>query len=191
MKDKVLIGVVVLLLGYVLYDFMVVDNEKKELKERQEALLKEQEKLGDKIIGTRIGDHAPDVELIHLNHESHKKISDLKGKPAMINFWGSWCPPCREEMPDIQKLHDNELIDVFSINMVETEKKFENIQKFIDEYNLNFDVWLDYSSIAAQEYRISPLPTTYFINKEGIITGYRLGYMTYEEMLIEVEKAKE
>lgn len=87
----------------------------------------------------------------------------------MLNFWATWCPPCREEMPLIQQVYeelsDKELV-VLAINLGESSSK---VKEFVQSYGLSFPVLLDTKQDIAQKYNIRGIPTTIFIDKNGIM----------------------
>ena len=109
-------------------------------------------------------------------------LSDLKGKKVFLNFWASWCPPCRAEMPDIEKLYtetkDSDLV-IIAVNLGEDK---DTVKSFIDKNNYKFKVLLDSDQNVATKYNITSIPTSFFIDKNGTIVEKRIGAMTYEEM---------
>jgi peroxiredoxin len=133
-------------------------------------------------IGIEKGDIAPDFEL--LTPEGQKvKLSDFRGKKVILNFWATWCPPCRAEMPDIQNFYSqNSDKVVLAVNLTSTEKDFGNVAKFIKEYGITFPVVLDKESKTATMYQISAIPTSYIIDTNGVIQQKIVGPMNYEMM---------
>lgn len=126
-------------------------------------------------------DMAPDFELQSLDG-TKIKLSDLKGKNVIINFWATWCGYCVSEMPDLQKLQDtykDEELLVLAVNVGESK---EVVQKFKEDNKLNLTVLLDEDSSIANLYGLRSFPSTLTVNKEGeIVTGY-VGMLTYEKM---------
>ena len=86
-------------------------------------------------IGSEENNVAPDFELRNLSGEMIK-LSDYKGKKVFLNFWVSWCPPCRVEMPHMEnyynKFKDSENVEIIAVNMTTDERKIENAEKFVD-----------------------------------------------------------
>ncbi len=124
---------------------------------------------------------APDFELESLDG-TKIKLSDLKGKNVIINFWATWCGFCVAEMPDLQKLQDTykdkDLI-VLAVNVGESK---EVAQKFMEENKLNLTVMLDKDSAVSNRYGLKSFPSTVTVNKKGeVVTGY-IGMLTYEKM---------
>lgn len=99
-------------------------------------------------------------------------LDDFKGKPVFINFWASWCGPCRDEMPFIDEAYQKykDQIGFLMINEIETEKKkLSSVESFMQEFNLSFPVLLDRQSKVADLYKVYGYPTSYFINSNGTI----------------------
>ena len=124
--------------------------------------------------GLAKGDLAPDFELTTLAGDT-VKLSDYRGKKIMLNFWASWCPPCRSEMPHMENYYtdnkESDNMEILAVNMTKTEKnKVESAKEFVDEYKLTFPILLDEDSEVMKMYQIKVYPTSYIINEEGVIT---------------------
>lgn len=103
-------------------------------------------------------------------------LSDYIGTPIVLNFWASWCPPCKEEMPDFNKVSEEYPRDELLFLMIDlAEGNRETVEmgkKYVEDNNFTFTVLFDTEQDAAANYGVRSIPTTYFINKEGhIITG--------------------
>lgn len=120
---------------------------------------------------------APDMSLSTLDGE-RVRLSDLRGKPVLINFWASWCGPCRAEMPHFQAVFeahaDDELV-VLAVNQMEAPGTAAD---FVKEFGLTFPVLLDSQGDASEDYRVRGLPTSFFVDSEGIIRDFFMGPMT-------------
>jgi cytochrome c biogenesis protein CcmG, thiol:disulfide interchange protein DsbE len=103
-------------------------------------------------------------------------LADLRGRPVLLNFWASWCPPCRSEMPAIQIIY-NDYLDVITVLAVNTtyQDTMSNALAFISEHNLAFPILLDVDGSVSRLYAISSLPTTFFIGADGIIQDIVIG----------------
>lgn len=105
------------------------------------------------------------------------KLSDFKGKPVVINFWASWCPPCKEEMPYFNEVYkiEKDNVQFLMIDMVDGQREtIEKGQEYVDAEGFEFPIYFDTESDAAYNYGISSIPTTVFIDAEGnLITGYK------------------
>lgn len=115
-------------------------------------------------------------------------LSDYKGKPILINFFASWCLPCREEMPVLEKIvHEYEPKGVVFLGIAvdDTEAK---IKDFIARYGVTFPVGLDKTATIQKSFGIYGIPTTYFINKQGVINYSHSGSVTEELLHHELDK---
>ena len=135
-----------------------------------------------------MGRTAPDFQLQDLNGEM-VSLSGLRGKPVFINFWATWCPDCREEMPLIQQVYEEWVnkspsLVVLAINVGESKLMAQN---YMRENNLSFPALLDITQSVAQEYRTSSFPTifptSYFIDKNGMILSKAIGPFPNKESI--------
>ncbi len=118
--------------------------------------------------GTQVGNPAPDFQLQNLDGQT-VSLGNLQGKPLLINFWATWCPPCRSEMPYIQEIYEewsDKGLVLLAINIGESSSK---VEEFMQSHNLSFTVLLDTRQDITQKYNIQYIPTTFFIDKDGII----------------------
>jgi thiol-disulfide isomerase/thioredoxin len=115
-------------------------------------------------------------------------LSDFKGKKVFLNFWASWCPPCKAEMPDIEKLYqqtkDSDLV-ILAVNLGEGKA---TAKSFIDNNKYNFSVLLDSDQSIGNQYSIVAIPTSFFIDKEGNIVSTIKGGITLEQMKSNISK---
>jgi len=124
--------------------------------------------------GTQIGNLAPDFQLQNLDGQT-VSLTGLRGEPVLINFWATWCPPCRGEVPYIQEIYEEwsgEGLVVLAINLGESSSQ---VEEFMQNYHLSFTVLLDTKQDVAQRYNITGIPTTFFIDKDGIIQDKVIG----------------
>lgn len=98
-------------------------------------------------------------------------LKDYRGKVVMLNFWATWCAPCRTEMPSMERLYRQFNKRGFVILSVASGEKGEKVSKFIKEYNITFPALLDSDMEVTDHYKVWALPTTYIINAEGNIIG--------------------
>jgi len=127
---------------------------------------------------------APDFSLVTIDGDE-VKLSDYRGQPVILNLWASWCPPCRAEMPALERVNqsyrDQGLV-VLAVNLT-TQDSEEAARKFITELGLSLPVLLDTGGEAAQTYESGALPTTYFIDRFGLISEVVVGGPLSEALL--------
>lgn len=126
-----------------------------------------------------VGQALPDFTLKNLKGED-VTLSKIEDKIILINFWATWCQYCREEMPDLQKLkEENDDIVVLAVNVDETKKQAED---YINDGGYDFEVLLDEEGKIAAQYLVTGMPSSYFVDKEGKYVGRVPGMITYEQM---------
>lgn len=115
-----------------------------------------------------VSEAAPDFQLQNLDGQPIS-LSDFKGKPVLINFWATWCGPCVSEMPYIQEIHEewpDKGLVVLAINIGDSSSE---VEQFLQNHNLSLPVLLDTKKVVAQRYSIRAIPTTFFLDKDGMI----------------------
>ena len=126
---------------------------------------------------SEIGRLAPDFTLSDLDGNWFR-LSDLRGKVVFVNFWATWCPPCRAEMPEIEDLyqkHMNTDVAVIGVNLFEPEDK---VREYVQRGGYNWSFVIDTTGEVTRNYGISALPTSFFLNSQGIIREVHIGPMT-------------
>lgn len=132
----------------------------------------------------RVGDLAPDFELTQINKNNELetiRLSELQGKGVMLNFWGTFCPPCEAEMPYMESLYP-EYADDIEIVAVNLDNGELVIHRFIDKHSLTFPVVHDKNQDVRDLYSIKPLPSTLFIDSDGVIVDHVEGELTLERL---------
>lgn len=130
---------------------------------------------------------APDFTLTDQYGNSHT-LSDYKGKTVFLNFWATWCGPCKSEMPDIQKLYESygenseDLVVLAVANPGGQDVSQEEIEQFLEDNGYTFPVLMDDTGITLAYYGISAFPTTFMIDSGGNVYGYVPGAMTADIM---------
>ena len=120
------------------------------------------------------GSLAPDFLLMELGGGDFR-LSDLRGKAVIVNFWATWCVSCRKEMPQFVAAYDrykDKGLEVVAVNLQESPSI---IRPFADDFGMKFPVVLDKRGSVSDAYRLIGLPTTYFIDREGVIHSVFLG----------------
>jgi len=132
----------------------------------------------------RQGFLAPDFTLETITAENIT-LSELRGQAVLVNLWATWCPPCRSEMPAIQKLYDeykDEGFIVLGVDMTYQDNA-SAVQPFIQENELTFPILMDNTGQVAQRYALHSLPSSFFIDRTGVIQEVVIGGPMSEALL--------
>ncbi|MEH7382923.1 redoxin domain-containing protein [Bacillus sp. JJ1533] len=144
----------------------------------------EEAKAEEHEVGIAEGQLAPDFTLKTISGEE-MMLSDFRGKKVILNFWASWCPPCKAEMPHMQEFYvenkDSNAV-LLSVNLTTAEKKSSDVAKFVEDYALTFPVMLDETGNIGQIYQAHAIPTSYLIDSRGIVRKKIVGPMDKEMM---------
>lgn len=130
----------------------------------------------------RVGEPGPDFELEDLRGQTIS-LRNLRGSPVMLNFWATWCPACRAEMPYLQQTYEewsDKGLVLLAINIGESRA---TIEQFMLSNNLSLPVLLDIREVVARKYNITAIPTTLFIDKDGIIQEKIIGAFPNKEAI--------
>ena len=125
----------------------------------------------------RVGKAAPDFTLKTLDGKK-AKLSDMKGKVVLVDFWATWCPPCRKSLPHVQEMSqdkamaDNGLV-VWAVNAHEDKAK---VEPFMKQNKFTFNVPMDAQGAAMQKYHVSGIPTTIVVGRDGKVKKAFVGY---------------
>lgn len=122
----------------------------------------------------KIGQPAPDFTLRGPKGET-VRLADFAGQPLLINFWATWCPPCRFEMPLLQQTYEKLKDKGFVVLAVDVQEGPELVNPYIEQMGLTFPVALDRGGSVANAYRVAALPTTVFVDSNGIVTNIHRG----------------
>jgi len=115
-----------------------------------------------------IGEPAPDFTLQNLDGES-VSFSDFEGRPVLINFWNTGCPPCRGEMPYLQEVYDEQRDTELVLLTINIGQSVSTVKDFLEENNLALPVLLDSDGDVTRRYGMPGIPTTFFIDRDGIL----------------------
>lgn len=130
----------------------------------------------DLIEAPQVGFKAPDFSLSTLSGDNFT-LGETANSPIILNFWASWCPPCRTEMPDFQQAYlefESQGLLFIAVNAT-NQDKLTDVISFTDQYQLTFPILLDQTGSTSRAYNIHSLPTTYFIDSQGIIKNILIG----------------
>lgn len=169
MKKWVGLAIVGVLVGIVIYSLLAPE------KETAYGITSKGE-------GLEVGQVPPQFILQNAKGEE-VTLEDFKGQKVILNFWATWCKPCRDEMPlfeQVDQAHDD--IVVLAVNMANQDSGQEKVEQFLTEQNLTFPVIFDETGDVGKAYEIINLPGTYFIDEQGKISSKVLGQV-HEEVL--------
>ena len=120
------------------------------------------------------GKIASDFTLKDLNGKV-VSLSDYRGKIVFLNFWATWCPPCRKEMPSMEKLYQRFKDEDFVMLAVDLRERQSTVKDFARDYKLNFTILLDSTGKVSDIYGVRAIPTTYLVNRQGKLIGKAVG----------------
>jgi len=114
------------------------------------------------------------------SEEQTIKFSTFKGKPIILNFWATWCPPCKREMPTLQKFY-KKYKNTVEVVAVASGQGDDDVFPFVSQITpkLTFHILYDETSIVSRQYNIEAMPTSFLINKDGFITHYAIGEIDF------------
>lgn len=120
------------------------------------------------------------------------KLSEFKGKPIVLNFWASWCPPCRQEMPMFQKAFDSDTnVQYLLINQTDGYRETkQKAQEFMTNEKLTMPLYIDETGDSMMKYGLNALPMTVFIDADGVIQGKSLGALNESSFKNYLERIK-
>lgn len=127
--------------------------------------------------GSFPGDLAPDIKMRDIDGRE-RSLSDFRGKLVFLNFWATWCPPCKAEIPEMVRFYDKNggrHFEIVAVNLTATESSVENVRTFVKERGMTFPVLLDADDLAEALFGIQAVPTTLVISPEGVILVRKTG----------------
>ncbi|HKW17448.1 MAG TPA: TlpA disulfide reductase family protein [Terriglobales bacterium] len=140
-------------------------------------------------VGKLQGQPAPDFSLSSLDGKT-MKLSDFRGKAVLLNFWATWCEPCKVEMPwfvDLQKKYAPQGLQVLGVAMDDASP--EDIASFAQKMGVNYPVLIGKEEVGAQYGGIEYLPSTFYINRDGKILDHVFGLVSKSEIESDIQKA--
>ncbi len=134
----------------------------------------EKQEGGKTQLQAAIGKPAPDFTLSDLNGKTWK-LSDLKGKVVFVNFWATWCPPCRQEMPSMQALYKEMASERFEMLAILQNDDPARAEKLARQLGITFPILVDPESKAAKAYGLTGVPETFIVDASGILREKFIG----------------
>ena len=172
LRMKTKIGYILLLILVVVFIGNIIQKSMESQKALTENTKGYEENLTDSDSSVQKDQLAPNITLQNLQGET-VELADYKGKNVVLNFWTTWCPPCREEMPYIQEYYENnktkQNVEVLGVNLTFATDSEENVKQFVESNHLTFPVLITYDQEVEKLYRIQTIPSTYFLDEEGQI----------------------
>jgi cytochrome c biogenesis protein CcmG, thiol:disulfide interchange protein DsbE len=132
----------------------------------------------------RIGAPSPEIDLPSLSG-GRVQLSKMRGHPVVVSFWATWCPPCRSEFPELVKAHQMYSaagLVVLGVNGRDQEYSTKDVQKFVKEFSVPFEIALDEHGRSRRSFLIIGLPTTAFIDSAGVVQAIYRGPITHEDL---------
>lgn len=139
------------------------------------------------VIGPDVGEQAPGFTLTSVDGETIT-LSDYRGQFVLVNFWGTWCGPCRREMPDLQHLHEtNDDLQIIGVAVFDTEQA---VREFRDEFGISFPLAIDVGNRVNGAYQVPGQPSTYIINEEGTVIWRSFSIILPEQVETVLQEAR-
>ena len=140
---------------------------------------------GNSLSKGRVGSESPEIgwpisdfELRSLNGET-LRLSQYQGKVVVVNFWGTWCPPCVQEMPLLEIVYLREQPDLVILG-INQQDSLTSVQQFVADLNISFPILIDEDSLVAEQYLVRGFPTTFFVDANGVLRAQHIGGMDEE-----------
>ncbi len=123
------------------------------------------------------GHPAPDFA-IHLPDGSTAHLSDYRGRPVILNFWATWCPPCRLEMPDLVETYETHKDEGLVVIAIDDAEAHDLVSAFVEEFGMTMPVVVDPQGDVMRAYKTNSLPSSFFIDRDGVVRVRWLGLLT-------------
>lgn len=130
--------------------------------------------------GPRVGDMAPAFTLPDIDGEMHS-LGDFRGRVVVLNYWATWCPPCVDEMPSLQRLHEALAEKGLAVVAVSVDERFSDIERFVKRFGLTFTVLHDEGMKVSRAYQTFKYPETYIIGRDGRLRSKVVGERDWVE----------
>ena len=151
-------------------------------------------KLASQAKNNTAGTTAPNLVLSDLQGRS-VRLSDYRGKIVVLNFWATWCPPCREELPEVsrtaEQLASSSDVVLWTVNLTDGSRETEStVRNYLTKNQITLPILLDQNGQAANAYHVTSIPTTFIIDQQGIIKQTIRGSSNQETIMAAVDKLR-
>lgn len=135
--------------------------------------------------GVQVGEQVPEYGAVTLAGDSIY-LADLRDQVVLLNVWATWCPPCREEIPALQALHEERADDGLTIVGVSVDAAHdrENVRTFAGEYGVTYSIWHDPADLIRTRFVVTGVPTTLLIDRSGVILWRHIGPVTADDPVL-------
>jgi cytochrome c biogenesis protein CcmG/thiol:disulfide interchange protein DsbE len=136
------------------------------------------------------GAPAPDFTLMNISG-TEVSLKDLKGKPVLINYWATWCVPCKDEMPAIEAAYQEHKDTGLTVLAVDADEGLTEVTSFVTSLDISFEVLMDPGSTVNELYRVRAYPTSFFVGRDGTIMAMQIGVMNEAQLAEHLAKILE
>jgi peroxiredoxin len=137
--------------------------------------------------GVNKGNRALDFTLVNMAGEE-VSLSDFEGEVVVVNFWATWCPPCRAEIPDLEAAYQDFRDEGLVVLGVNVQDPVHMIEPFVTEMGMSYPVVMDTTGMVMKDYRAPGLPVSLIVDRDGIIKERHVGYLSAEQLADYLEK---